>query len=281
MTTDFQRKYNGLLMDMRFKSQEVPQAVWQSKDVSSTPGMTFSRELRHVTFKLSMTDDERSLQLDVQPNLPWAEDHFLERVSGEPLNPPPSEAWWPYRVKQNADHKEVQGQKFSHTYPERMWPRFANSEAPAWARMGIRYELGDLGDVVRQLVNDPLTRQAYLPIWFPEDTGVVKNQRVPCTLGYHFLFRPDRNRPMALNGEIVYYIRSCDLFRHFTDDVYMAGRLLQWVVGKLRERDINAHASSLIMHISSLHTFEGDDYKLKQLTDRLLDEEDNNYGAAV
>lgn len=266
----FKTKFDGLVYAMSHHGEEVEVGEWQSQDVRDKPHM-ISRELRHVTFKLDIPSTMEDLQLDVQPNLPWAEDHFQERVSGFPLNPPPSEAWWPYRVRGNEDHKY--GEKFSHTYPERIWPKRA-SDLPLGARInaGIRYQYGDLNDVVEQLTFSPLTRQAYLPIWFPEDTGAVGGHRVPCTLGYHFLLRNRR-------ADVVYYIRSCDLLRHFTDDVYMACRLLQWMVGMLQGNGIDVAPGSLIMHISSLHLFRGDYARMNKMIHDMEDERD--YGAAV
>ena len=275
--TEFSEKYDSLIQRMMLHGEEVEVGQWQSQDVSELPHMV-SRELRHETFRLSVPQSMSGLQSLVKPNLPWAEDHFQERVSGQPLNPPPSEAWWPYRVNGNAGHKD--GEIFSHTYPERMWPAFANvgGVRPNGRQVfvphnGIRYEYGDLDDVIEQLTRNPQTRQAYLPIWFPEDTGAAAGQRVPCTLGYHFLSRGGRM-------EIVYHIRSCDLLRHFTDDVYMACRLLQWVVGSLQGNGINVKASSLIMHISSLHVFRGDYPRLEMLIAR-MGEEEPVYGTAI
>lgn len=275
----FPQIYDDLVCKIMDRGEEVEVGEWQSQNVSDKPEMV-SRELRHETVRLDVWDDVLQWQKEVNPNLPWAEDHFQERVSGEPLNPPPSEAWWPFRVRGNEDHKVDDG-KFHHTYPERIWCKMAG-----WTRgpyeywtdelnKGIRYKYGDLNDVVEQLVRNPLTRQAYLPIWFPEDTGAkaVPGQRVPCTLGYHFLCR-------KAEVDIVYYMRSCDLLRHFPDDVYMAGRLLQWVVGKLRERCLDVRPGELVMHISSLHVFRGDYERIKHMIANMEDEEDI-YGAAV
>lgn len=235
---------------------------WQSQDISDKP-MLATRELLHESFMMALPGDIEQLAERVNPNLPWAEDHFQERVGGEPLNPPPSEQWWPFAQQGNAEHK--QGEKFSHTYPERMWPRYpledwfwkdksANTIKPMH---GIRYEYGDLQDVVNQLKRGPLTRQAYLPIWFPEDTGAIEGQRVPCTLGYHFIIRGDRL-------SITYYIRSCDFMRHFRDDVFMAGRLAQWMVEQLKPDHPELGVGDLVMHIVSLHVFEGDEAALHQ-----------------
>lgn len=275
MTSDYDYRYNSLLETMFISGEEVEVGEWQSQDVSDKPEM-ISKELRHVTFRMPVPNSMEMLQDEVKPNLPWAEDHFLERVSGEPLNPPPSEAWWPFRVNGNALHK--QEWEFSHTYPERIWPRYAGElrsvdKNQVNPHKGIKYHYGDLMDLVNLLVRNPQSRQAYLPIWFPEDLGAASiNHRVPCTLGYHFLIRDGK-------AEIVYYIRSCDMLRHFTDDVYMACRLLQWVVGKLRENEIHVNASKLIMHISSLHIFRGDYPKVRDMLDKFEPEE--SYGAAI
>lgn len=228
------------------KAERVEVDTWHAQDVTGNPDL-ISREIRHVILETPIPSTQADLIDAVKPNLPWAEDHFQERISGEPLNPPPSEAYWPFAVQGNARHKD--GEVFSHTYPERYWPKYAAPEdvRPGFSRRGIRYAYGDLNDVLVQLQHHPLTRQAYLPVWFPEDTGAVSHQRVPCSLGYHFLQR---------NGKIDvdYFIRSCDLMRHFSDDVYMTARLLQWVCNRVND----AEPGNLVMHIGSLHIFEGD-----------------------
>ena len=259
---------------------EVLPTRWQSQDVSDKPEMTPVELIGH-TLRWRVPQTRGEAQREFAPNLPWAEDHFLERVSGEPLNPPPSEQWWPFRVQGNAAHKE--GEIFSHTYPERFWPRFANIEGKMSdserqslvPHVGVRYEYGDLVDVVNLLTKDIFTRQAFLPIWFPEDTGAVQGQRVPCTLGYHFMFRPDGDK---MRGLITYYMRSCDVLRHLKDDAYMAARLLQWVVGMLKENGIDVAPGVLLMHVSSLHIFKGD---LPMVSRFLAQEEEEHYGYGV
>lgn len=227
-----------------------------------------TREAANVSFQYKIPVLVGALARDVQPNLPWAEDHFNERVSGKPLNPPPSHERWPYARAGNEEHME--GGKFSHTYPERFWPKYAAMGGPNFEeykekgyiepRYGIRFAYGDYMDLVHLLWDSPQTRQAYLPIWFPEDlTAAREGQRVPCTLGYHFLMRGNE-----LN--MTYFIRSCDLVRYFRDDVYMACRLVQYTLGLLRVKRTDKHwapwsiiqPGKLTMHIGSLHCFEGD-----------------------
>src|SRR5690606_13014492 len=62
---------------------------------------------------------------DVRPNLPWADDHFLERVGGEPLNP--GEEWknWPWAG--SAAKFRDPSERFNHSYAERLWPKFARA----------------------------------------------------------------------------------------------------------------------------------------------------------
>lgn len=253
------------LHDELFYAPEVHMGQWQSQSVQQT-----TYELQNVTISFPIWNTVERNQAEYEPNLPWAEDHFLERVSGEPLNPPPSEAWWPYAQQGNAEHKS--GQIFSHTYPERMWPKWAGPEYEemassnwvAWEPMrGVRFEYGDLADVVQMLAKDPSSRQAFLPIWFPEDTGAAHGERVPCTLGYHFLLRKQLN--------VTYFIRSCDFFRHFRDDAYMAARLGQWMVEQLSDDKVVGdlvpykpyETGHLTMHIVSLHMFEPDKMRMR------------------
>lgn len=260
------------LCQLWLKQEPFDRGEVHAQQTTGKPEMV-TRELRDVVldFKVPNYTGPGDTGLDawqimVAPNLPWAEDHFQERVSGKPLNPPPAEAWWPYAQQGNSQHKK--SEKFSHTYPERFWPKWANGGQPndmvTYEHHGIRFAYGDLGDLVELLAYNPRTRQAYLPVWFPEDlTASVEHERVPCTIGYHFMTHPDKLVHMT------YYMRSCDMVRFFRDDVYMAGRLLQWVVTKVNERSgltreqVDEFGSGLgcggvRLVISNLHAFEGD-----------------------
>lgn len=263
----FQEMYRQMQCDI-LTQPLISVGQWQSQETDIK-----TRELMGVVLEYRLPRGLDELQDEVMPNLSWAEDHFQERVSSIPLNPPPSEKWWPFNQDANAAHKMQKDgtvAKFSHTYPERFWPKYAGGERldPVWGRnIGIRFELGDLRDLVELLRRAPGTRQAYLPVWFPEDTGTVHGGRVPCSLGYHFLIR---------GGQLHcwYSMRSCDLLRHFPDDVYMAGRLVQWICEELNAEPVTEEIREtspafltpgvLTMTISSLHVFETDDYMLSQ-----------------
>lgn len=249
--------------------QTVPmnRGTWQSEDVSGSDSHA-TYELSNLTFIVSMPDLPGDAQRWYGPDLPWAEDHFLERVSGVPHNPAPSYKYWPHHSAAERDRHVKEG-SFSHTYPERMWPKRANWDTQElrnghgfWAddgqqleAYGIRFDYGDLDDVVTQLSKNPFTRQAYLPIFFPEDTGAVAGQRVPCTLGYHFIRR-------GLFLDCNYFMRSCDVVRHFHNDVYMAVRLTQWIMGQIKKEGELLWMGQLNLFISNLHLFKGDAWKI-------------------
>jgi len=245
---NFRSVYHNLTRRM-LKAPVVDQHRWQGRTVKDNPAAR-CYELRNVVFEIDLESmvDLDYWRKDIDPNLPFADLHFEERISGIPSNP--GEAWkqWPWN--QGAETFLEEGERFNHTYQERFWPRFARSKRP---REGIDREYGDVEDLVELLRRDPYTRQAYLPIFFPEDTGWGDGGRKPCTLGYHFLFRGNH-----LN--IHYPIRACDLYRHFRDDCYMAVRLLMWVVDELRDtnwgRELELGTYS--MWIGSLHMFEAD-----------------------
>ena len=254
---------------------DVHTEKWQGKDIKNDDKFAMIEILNH-SFTCTMSEDLEVLVDQISPNLPWADDHFKERISGTPLNPPPSHEWWPFAQKNNAEFGGTT--KFSHTYPERMWPKYAGSDTleslndkdleiakntnnpfmPKYPLSGVRFRYGDFQDVVDLLVREPFTRQAFLPIWFPEDTGGANGERVPCTIGYHFILR---------NGymHVVYYIRSCDFFRHFKDDIYLCCRKVIWLLEKLRAKDKfwnDIKPGMFTMHITSLHAFRHEKYLL-------------------
>jgi thymidylate synthase len=257
---NFSVALNALKDSMIERSFEVHTEKWQGMDVSKRPEATM-RELLFQSFQVLLRGESLDMYAkDIQPNLPWADHHFEdERASGEPINP--GETWkiWPWG--HSADKFRTEGEQYNHTYAERYWPKFAGQTrgghllpGTRTPHRGIRYEYGDLRDVVNLLHREPYTRQAYLPVFFPEDTGVVHGGRIPCTIGYHFLLRGN-----ALH--IVYQIRSCDFYRHLRDDIYLTVRLLLWMLESLRERDsfwYQVPPGMFVMHISSLHVFIND-----------------------
>jgi hypothetical protein len=239
--------FSRAIIDAKYQLKEAPivkSSYWQGIVTNDRPEMKTRELLNHSLQVVDANLTPSELIEHIQPDLPWADDHFAERVSRKALNPPPSESWWPHSPKGNDRFKNSQG-IFSHTYPERYWPP---------PLVGIRYPYGNLDGVVRILKEDPYSRQAYLPVWYPEDLGAPIEARKPCTLGYHFIMR---NHEL----HIVYYIRSCDFHRHFRNDIYMTVRLQHWVLDELRKQCgswSEIVPGSFTMHITSLHLFIND-----------------------
>lgn len=270
--------YRYILDDLLDEGKLVDTGHWQSlKNVPHTRTV----ELHRVLIEIPIAPTVGSWGAFCLPNLPWAEDHFQERVAGEPTNPGEQYKNWPwYKEGWEAQPCPSCGEKgkwqeagsllvctvcgnntglsepeFSHTYMERFWARKAGSWHHPYDLQGIRYRFGDLNDVLDLLAREPHTRQAYLPVWFPEDTGAHHGERVPCTLGYHFMLREDRLH-------CFYPMRSVDLVRYLRDDAYMAGRLVQEIIWRLcanfESSDTWCHVApgTLSMFCSSLHVFE-------------------------
>jgi len=283
----FVRLDHSFLMATRVHTER-----WQGKNISRAPEMR-SHEVLNMSLEVPLNgiEDLDIWQLEIGPNIPWADDHFDERVCGEPLNPAMSYKHWPWAA--SAEKFVNDSGQFNHTYPERLWPKYAGmtdkgelgetlcdehfvdyannamcaSGDPSYLPMnktlphrGIRWSYGDLGDLVKLLANEPLTRQAWIPLFFPEDTGLGDGGRKPCTLGYQFIMRENQLH-------MYYPLRSCDYVRHFRDDIYLAIRLLLWVLNECRK--INPTVWDKVrpgvytMHATSLHIFANDYHQLK------------------
>lgn len=269
--------FHALMQSLEYqfetRAEKVHTTRWQGMDVSKKPDMA-TRELLNVTMSVSLPDiyDLEHYRLDIKPNLPWADDHFKERVCGEPLNPGKTWRSWPWSLSADKFRSTVKADPcvqvpegteeepiFNHTYMERYWPRYAGrytqGEDGLEPNKGIRHQYGDMMSLVLLLAHEPDTRQAYIPIFFPEDTGVGDGGRKPCTLGYHFIVRGGRLH-------VYYPMRSCDIVRHLRDDIYLTVRLLLWVLDKCRGLNPQAwrHITpgTYTMHCTSLHMFEND-----------------------
>lgn len=223
-----------------------------------------------------MPESIQILNTVTKANQPWAEENFQERICGKPLNPGETYKSWPFY---GSDSVMRPTGVFTHTYMERIWPKYVNGferdiiESPEsninypvkmggamHGIKGIRYEYGDLNDLIKLLIKDPETRQAFLPIWFPEDTGAVHGGRVPCSIGYLFQI-------VEYSLHMTYYIRSCDFVRHLRDDIYHAVRLAQHILLSLKMannkfKDIGIGLFD--MHIGSLHCFNMEVNKIKK-----------------
>lgn len=231
--------------------------LYQAKNWQGTKAPADMWEALWLSWRAPMPQTVVWAEKLIQPNLPWANVHFEERVGEIPHNPPPSHEIWPYN--QESNRMFIKDEKFDHTYPERFWPKYDKTKGFK-TRMGIRFKYGDLNDVIGKLNVDIDTRQAYIPIWFPEDTGKPEGLRVPCTLGYHVIVR---------NGflHITYFMRSLDMLRHYQDDIYLCYRLAHHIKEKLNKKGHNLELGFMAFEAVNSHIFTVDKdalkYKLK------------------
>lgn len=219
------------------KGKESLSNQWQSVEIPSHNPIV---EVQNLFFTV---DSIKDLVEDFNPDLPWAEDHFLERINGEPINPGVQYQNWPYYRDINNDDLFRSSGKFSHNYMERYWCK---------GFKGIRFNYGDLNDIIQRLIENKYTRQAFLAVWHPEDQS-NHGERVPCTIGYWFNMQDGKLC-------ITYLIRSCDAIRHFRNDMYMTYRLLDHVASI-----INVPTGSISTWIGSFHCFKSDLYTLRKL----------------
>ncbi len=269
---------------MLSQSQKVPSSPWQGREAKpefathELMNYTFTHELRGV-------EDLQHWRDDINPNLPWADDHFEERVCGFPINPGIQWANWPWGG--SADSFRDENGMFNHNYMERYWPKYAGSTeksalkttkdwqeafgyveggGPYNPNRGIRNEYGDLDDLVKQLAANPLSRQEWFPIFHPEDVGEVVGGRKPCSLGYQFWVRDN-------HLHCYYPLRSCDFMHHMQDDIYLTIRLMLWVLEECQMATLLQGGTSpwdeitlgtLTMHCTSLHVFANDFIKMQQ-----------------
>lgn len=219
---------------------ELKSKNWQAKE--NPPEFI---EILHADMIVPMASSFKEASELLSATQPWADIHFNERVSGIPYNPPPSHLMW--LTGTNNYFKDGE-EKFSHTYPERMWCDNQIS--------GIRFKWGNLQTAIELLKKDPETRQCYIPIWFPEDlTAALEGERVPCTFGWHFLIR---------GGEMhcSYHMRSCDAIRHIHNDLYFANRLTIWLIENAK---LNLKPGLLHFSSTSFHCFKNDRYALQKM----------------
>jgi len=236
------------------KGHEITAGHWQGTDALSKEIML---EYINYNFTVRIPNSLTQLEKECEPDMPWADIHFKERISGMPLNPGESYKIWPYNKFKDGNDPYLKHGFFDHTYMERYWSKSSVSHI---GEPLVDDEVhGDLNDVIELLKKNIHTRQAFLPVWFPIDTGNINNQRVPCSLGYSFYYR-------GTGLHCNYYIRSCDYYRHFKNDMYLTCRLAQHIMKEVcqSKNNIEYNMGYLNMYITHFHLFKNDIYLINK-----------------
>ena len=114
---------------------------------------------------------------------------------------------------------------------------------------------GSIEAITEALRNDPDTRRAYHPIFYPQDTVVASRLvRIPCSLGYQALIRQANDGEKYLHP--TYLQRACDFDKFWLTDIWLAR---QWQ-RELQENLIDAGLDDIRLgntthFITSLHSF--------------------------
>lgn len=215
---DFPEAINEIRRELKEMGIAIHTKSVQNKDIIGNSDYD-SLELQNYTYTVT-SPDYNSIPLKVPE---WGEAEFYERTCGKNLNPGES---WKLRREYWQQFLTVDG-VFDYAYPDRM--------------------AAVLPDVIKALQNDPETRRAFLPIFDRQiDIQHSFDVRIPCSLGYHFMYRQGQ-----LN--VTYLLRSSDFGEHFNYDIYLADRLKHYVANKCGMRP------GMFTHwIGSLHVFSKD-----------------------
>ena len=150
----------------------------------------------------------------------WIKEDFLERVA-QNVNPWEARKIRPWVWDEFLDfHQYTQERTFDYTYSERI----------------------HLFDLLKEIQLHPTSRQYVFNIWDREDRfGVNWKRRIPCSLNYQILIRPnweidDKGNPIfAVN--MIYNMRSCDFLTHFPIDIIQAVNLLKYITEHLNNQE--------------------------------------------
>ena len=245
----FQQMYFDLAGLLR-EAPLVHPSLWQGYRVGEHPSFV-TRELVGVHLLIPMPQKVEEMRATIRPDLPWADTHHGERASGRPLNPGTAYKDWPWHTADPDKFLDENGQ-FDISYMERISP-----PPTVW---GIRFPYGNIATVARMLKEDPLTRRAVLPLYWPEDASATENRRSMCSLYYHWMMREG-------SLDCFYALRSCDFIRHFRNDIYLAMRMTDhllnhYLIGSGDDEWEKVDLGRLHLQINSLHYHWGDEHHL-------------------
>lgn len=178
-------------------------------------------ESHEITERLQFMDVYKDVELRDMEDLKlhwkdilklWIKEDFKERVA-QNVNPGEARKIRPWVWEEFIHDDWFHSYKtFDYTYSER-----------------IR-----LFDLLWQIDQHPTSRQYVFNIWKDEDRfGVNGKRRIPCSLNYQILVRPnweidDKWNPIfAVN--MIYNMRSCDFLTHFPIDIIQAVNLLKYI----------------------------------------------------
>ena len=172
---------------------------------------------------------------------PWADEEFKERVC---------DPWtrWEDREEYCIDIPNFVNPGTAWEFRKDIWTEYMHDGKMAYTYNERIWQNDQLTKIIKRLKEDHDSRQLWLSIWEPNrDTDKLGGvSRVPCSLGYNFQFRDGK-----LNMH--YLMRSCDFKTHFTNDVYLAIKLLEYVA-----KEAGLEVGNFTHTMFSLHVYKKD-----------------------
>lgn len=212
-----------ILRDIQERGVWIHTGRMQDKETTGDDSYS-TRELLNYNFCIVNVDDTEQFAKDVQCTKDWADAEFVERISPQFINPGTA---WEIRKNVWTEYLEKNNGKFAYSYNNR-----------------IRTQLDN---VISELKKHEQTRQAIISIFDAgKDSDAIGTDRIPCSMYYQFASREGK-----LN--IIYNMRSCDYNLHFSNDMYLAVKLLNYVA-----KEVGMEVGNLYMNIGSMHIYKYD-----------------------
>lgn len=258
--TDCRELMSEMGRDLWEMGQIVKPKTYQNKVIDGNEDF-ITKELICKQYCLTSLDEAKYLFAYIgSPE--WAIAEFGERVQFPAINP--GEA---YQLRPEMWEQFLVNGKLDYTYGERFNQLVQYNGSNTSLLMAI----------AKQLAHDPDTRKAILPVYGVHREQLIDKEyctldidrmdghaRIPCSMYFDFLLR---------NGKlnICYHQRSSDFVQHFGNDVFLAWKLMQYMVKLIN--DISGDESDVIEEgylyhtIDSLHSYQKDWVYLKSNID--------------
>ncbi len=200
---------------------------------ASEVGVIETKEIQGYCYKITNREDLIKDFEKLGGNLDYINQEVMDRVSKSCLNP-----GYAYKHREDVWNRFLHDGKFSYTYNER-----------------IRSQLPSILDQLRE---NPNTRQAIITIFDQHQDleNMGGSARIPCSMYYQFLIRERGGKKFL---DIIYTMRSCDIYTHLIYDIVLTMKMQEFVSKLLKiEPGYFTH------FIGSMHMYR-EDYSKKEV----------------
>lgn len=231
---------------------------YQNKNIEGNDDY-ITKEIICHQYCLTSLGDPKWLFMADNRSKEWVDKEFKERLHdpcGSSTVVNPGEA---FLIREDVWRPFLVNGKFDYTYNERLRYGWKDSK-------GVNHT-DRVWDVLKatkaELIRNPDTRQAVIPIYHPSDVQFIGGERrVPCSMYYDFLVREIGGKKRL---HICYHQRSSDIVTHFGNDVYLAWQLMLWMANE------TGYEPGYLYHtIDSLHSYQKDWHILRESIDNLI-----------